>query len=261
MLAKFNNHANTSNPSNPNSMDDSYDGLLKDFKHLKYTLDSKVIKKIYIKNESKNDNAIQIKKHTGLTMIIESEQPISCKIENSTLYIKVLKKTNNFFDFLCCCTNPFASVKSVTDVADVADIANASTDVVENYNNMWKINSVFIIKYINYSGSGSFVISEGYDKSLTCVKSGISGFVLIKKLNVIDCKYKLLGGGSIKTIESNCCNFDCEINGNGKIKTPKISSNFNCTIKGKCVLNAIVSAQCKITKNVANQSICSVIQL
>lgn len=249
MLARFNNHNNTSNnkfySDGLDSSDDYCDELLKD---LKYTLDSKVIKKIYIKNESKNDNAIQIKKHTGLTMIIESEQPISCKIENSMLYIKVLKKTNNFFNKLtnifCCFTN------SPTDISDV----------VENYNNVWKINSVFIIKYINYSGSGSFVISEGYDKSLACVKSGISGFVLIKKLNVIDCKYKLLGSGSIKTIESNCCNFDCEINGNGKIKTPKISSNFNCTIKGKCVLNAIVGAQCKITKNVSNQSICSIIQ-
>ena len=215
----------------------------------KCVLTSKIIKKIYIKS----NDTIEIKKGTGLSMTIESTNLINCKIENSVLYIETSKIKNSIthiFELFCC------------NYWNCCNYCYHSDDNIDRdekiYNNTWTINSIFVVKHLNYSGSGTFIMNDGFDKSLTCIKSGTTGLILIKKLNVVNLKCKILGSGSIKTIESNCSNLYVEINGNGKIKTPKVNLLFDCTIKGRGIVTATVSEKCKIIKNISEKSICSI---
>lgn len=214
-----------------------------------FFLKTKTIKKIYIKG----NQTIEIKKGLGLSMVVESNDPILCKIENSTLYISPCPKKSfwtKFKDFfglygLSC----FSSICNLCCFVNYLE--NNEPHLKNTFNKKWNIDALFIIKHINYLGSGTFTINEGYDKSVTCIKSGKNGMILIKKLNVVDFKCKVLGNGNMKAMDSSCSNFIGEINGNGKIKTPKVFLNLSCKIQGKGIISSTVSKKCYIYKNIS----------
>lgn len=189
-----------------------------------YTLTAKTIKKICVKG----NQSITIKRSTGLNIIVESNNLMLCKIKDNTLYIEEYHESS----WMCCKFNIWQS---------------SSTS--SSYSKIWHINAFIIVNTIDCKGSCVFIMSEGFDKSLSC--SNNNGLILITNLNVVNLNCKAHGSGKIKITNSYCSNFVGEVFDNGYIKTPKVSSSFVCKIEGKGKIDGLKHNKCILNKKIS----------
>ncbi len=201
---------------------------------IKYTIKTKFIKKISMKG----NQTVRIKKGNGLNMIVESYDPILCKIEGDTLYIEPY----SVFKWSCCFPINMSDHHNISD-----------------YSESWTIDAIFIIKSIECKGYGVLLINDGFDKSLTCTNNG--GSILITNLNVVNLSCKTSGNGKIKTIESSCYYFNGEASNDSYIKAPKVHSLFKCKINEKGKIEGSIYNKCKIDTNISKSGMLKLINL
>ena len=199
------------------------------------TLMTKTINRICVSG----DISIELKRNHGLNMTIESSDLFFCRIEGTALHIE----TCSTYKWYCC-----IPIKSFSK--------NNKSLCSDN----WTINSVFIVKSVEHNGNGNFIMNEGFDKSLSCEKTG-SGLMSIANLNVVDFHCMLKGNGCIETIKSSCSYFNGEIVGNGKIKTPIVSMMFRCRINGKGMIEGIKSKKCDTDIDISKNGVIKMLDI
>lgn len=200
-----------------------------------YTITAKTIKQICIKG----DQTIKIKRGLGLSMIIESHNLILCKVQNDTLFIEPYST----YKWHCCWPVNITSPNNRLEYSDT-----------------WIVNAIFIVKDIEYTGTGSMTISEGFDKSLLCTVNE-KAIIIITNLNVVNLICNVNGNGKIKFIDSFCSNLNCNVNGNGYVKTPKVHSTFNCKIKGSGIVEGTKYKKCTLTQEISKYARLDVVEL
>lgn len=188
-----------------------------------FTLDCKSIKKIVVTGKC----SLRISRMEGFSMGISSNNLISCKIDKSVLYIEPY----SVYSWYCCCP------------LNIFNPKNSG-----NFSDNWKVNSIFIVSEIIVSGSASVFMEEGFDKTLRCVKSGKYGKVTLNKLYVTKLTCDVTGTGTIECTNSKCSDFTGVVANIGKIFTPTVQNNADCTAKDFGQIHCSLFDTCKITE-------------
>lgn len=190
----------------------------------KYRLTAKSIKKIYV-----NGNfVVKIKKGDGLNMTVESYDLILCRIDGETLFIEPY----SVYKWFCCIPMNFRSPNNK-----------------EDYSEIWNIDAIFTVNMLCCSGNGVMLMNEGFDTNLMCKKIG-NGLISISGLYVASLDCCVIGNGEIRCLQSNCSNFTGNIEGKGKIITPKVKSRFNGHIFGKGCIECAKHSSCMVIEKV-----------